>query len=469
MTRQASLPPIAVIGAGFSGTMAALQLLSVLPPERPVLLCERGGSFARGLAYGTGNPAHLLNVRAANMSAFPDRPGHFEDWLARGELSGKGPDAGVAATPAGTFVARGHYGSYLTELLTGAVTGPVTGPGGPRLRLVPDGVVDLEPRAGGFLLRTEGGQAHGVAGAVLAMGNLAAAAPRSRHSLDPWSPEQFGRLHPHAPVLVVGTGLTMLDAVASLRAHGFAGAILALSRRGLLPNAHAPTPTWPIPDLKPADFASLTRLLARIRAEVARAEAAGVPWHGVIDALRPLTDTIWRGLPPTERARFLRHLRPFWDVHRHRTAPPAAATIAREIERGALTVRAGRLLAVEDEAAQAVVTLRLRGARAPERLGVQAMIDATGFGHLAQNRDPLLRRLSERGLVRPGPFGLGLDAGTDYRALGGTAGEGAGPLWILGPLLRGVLWECTAVPDIRNEAADLAGLVATSLDRAAAA
>ncbi|MEE7459384.1 pyridine nucleotide-disulfide oxidoreductase [Methylorubrum populi] len=469
MTRQASLPPIAVIGAGFSGTMAALQLLSVLPPERPVLLCERGGSFARGLAYGTGNPAHFLNVRAANMSAFPDRPGHFEDWLARGELSGKGPDAGVAATPAGTFVARGHYGSYLTELLTGAVTGPVTGPGGPRLRLVPDGVVDLEPRAGGFLLRTEGGQAHGVAGAVLAMGNLAAAAPRSRHSLDPWSPEQFGRLHPHAPVLVVGTGLTMLDAVASLRAHGFAGAILALSRRGLLPNAHAPTPTWPIPDLKPADFASLTRLLARIRAEVARAEAAGVPWHGVIDALRPLTDTIWRGLPPTERARFLRHLRPFWDVHRHRTAPPAAATIAREIERGALTVRAGRLLAVEDEAAQAVVTLRLRGARAPERLGVQAMIDATGFGHLAQNRDPLLRRLSERGLVRPGPFGLGLDAGADYRALGRTAGEGAGPLWVLGPLLRGVLWECTAVPDIRNEAADLAGLVATSLDRAAAA
>ncbi len=81
MTRQASLPPIAVIGAGFSGTMAALQLLSALPPEQPVLLCERGGSFARGLAYGTGNPAHLLNVRAANMSAFPDRPGHFEEWL----------------------------------------------------------------------------------------------------------------------------------------------------------------------------------------------------------------------------------------------------------------------------------------------------------------------------------------------------------------------------------------------------
>lgn len=457
MTRQASLPPIAVIGAGFSGTMAALQLLSALPPDRPVLLCERGGSFARGLAYGTGNPAHLLNVRAANMSAFPDRPGHFEDWLSGADLR-----EGVVKTPAGTFVARGHYGSYLTDLLTAAVTGP----GAPRLHLVNDGVVDLEPRGGGFLLRTEGGQTHAIAGAVLAMGNLASAAPKSRHSLDPWAPESFGRLHPHAPVLIVGTGLTMLDAVASLRAQGFAGAILALSRRGLLPNAHAPAEPWPTPDLTPADFASLRRLLTRIRAEATR---AGAGWHGVIDALRPLTDTIWRSLPPREQARFQRHLRPFWDVHRHRTAPPAARTIADEIARGALTVRAGRLLDIADEAAQAVVTLRLRGAERPERLAVQAMIDATGFGHLKESRDPLLRRLMDRGLVRPGPFGLGLDAGVDYRARGASPGEGRGPLWILGPLLRGVLWECTAVPDIRNEAADLAGLVAANLDRAAAA
>ncbi|MBB2962456.1 FAD/NAD(P)-binding protein [Methylobacterium sp. R2-1] len=202
---------------------------------------------------------------------------------------------------------------------------------------------------------------------------------------------------------------------------------------------------------------------------MARAAQAGRGWHGVIDALRPLTDTIWRSLPPREQARFQRHLRPFWDVHRHRTAPPAAQAIADEIARGALTVRAGRVLAIEDEASQAVVTLRLRGTERPERLAVQAMIDATGFGHLKESRDPLLQRLLERGFVRPGPFGLGLDAGVDYRAIGGSIGEGGGPLWILGPLLRGVLWECTAVPDIRNEAAELAGLAAADLDRAAAA
>ena len=458
MTR-ASLPPVAVIGAGFSGTMAALQLLAALPREQPVLLCERAGTFGRGLAYGTGNPAHLLNLRASNMSAFPDRPRHFEEWLGR-----LGPEEGasVRASPAGTFAARRLYGRYLTELLAQAVTGAEAG----RLRLLPDAVTDLEPQGGAFRLRTEGGQSHAVAGAVLAMGNLASAAPKSRHRLDPWDHEGFGRLHPHAPVLILGTGLTMLDAVASLRAHGFAGAVLALSRRGLLPNAHAPATAWPAPDLTPADFASLPRLLARIRAEVARAEEEGIGWHGVIDALRPLTDTLWRNLPSRERARFLRHLRPYWDVHRHRTAPPAAEAIAEEIARGGLTVRAGRLLEIEDETAQAVVTLRFRGSERPERLAVQAMIDATGFGHLAETRDPLLARLTERGLVRPGPFGLGLDAGPDYRARGARPDR---PLWILGPLLRGVLWECTAVPDIRNEASELAALVAADLERAAAA
>ncbi|MFC7662698.1 hypothetical protein ACFQWF_07565 [Methylorubrum suomiense] len=144
-----------------------------------------------------------------------------------------------------------------------------------RLQLLPDAVTDLEPRGDGFRLHTEGGQSFTVAGAVLAMGNLAAAPSRSRHSLDPWDTEHFGRLHPHAPVLILGTGLTMLDAVASLRAHGFAGAILALSRRGLVPNGHAPAKTWAAPDFTPAELASLPRLLTRIRTEVARAGARG--------------------------------------------------------------------------------------------------------------------------------------------------------------------------------------------------
>ncbi|GJE26846.1 FAD/NAD(P)-binding protein [Methylobacterium organophilum] len=458
MTAKERALPIAVIGAGFSGTMAAIHLLEALPRDRPVLLCERAGTFGRGLAYGTQAPAHLLNLRAANMSAYPDRPRHFEEWLA---ALAAGPDAEdaatVQATPAGTFAPRGLYGRYLTELLRRAVTED----GAPRLHLVNDAVVDLAPASHGYDLRTEGGQVHKVAGAVLAMGNLAGSGgPESRHRADPWDPESFGRLHPERPVLIVGTSLTMVDAVATLRGRGFPGPVVALSRRGLLPNVHAPAAPWPVPNLGARDLASLTRLTRRIRAEVAQARAAGLDWRGVIDSLRPVTDFVWRSLPPVERARFLRHLRPFWDVHRHRIAPPAAEAIAREVAAGRLSVRAGRILSIRDAADEAVVTLQPRGRAGTEELAVQSILDATGFGRIGQTQDVLLRRLIARGLVRPGPFDLGLDASPDFAALGTRS---ARRLWTLGPLLRGVLWECIAVPDIRNEAADLAGLVAAEL------
>ncbi|GJD56809.1 FAD/NAD(P)-binding protein [Methylobacterium dankookense] len=443
--------PVAVIGAGFSGTVAAIQLLAQLPPERPVLLCERAERFGRGRAYGTGNPDHLLNVRAANMSAFPDRPGHFEAWLAGAE-----PDEGVRRSPAGTFAARGLYGRYLAELLTGAVTEGAA----PRLHLVNDAITDIAPTGEGLVLTSEGGQRFPVAAAVLAMGNLAAPEePASRHRLDPWRPEGFGRLHPDRAVLVVGTGLSMVDAVLALRRHGFAGRIVAVSRRGQVSSVHAPVDVWPQPEITPADSASLTRLLGRIRREVAAAAAAGIGWHGVIDALRPVTDALWLGLPERERARFLRHLRPFWDVHRHRAAPPAGAAIAAEIAAGTLRIRAGRILAIADRPDEAVVEFRPRGSQESERLPVQGLLDARGIGRVAETADPLLRRLIGRGLVRPGPFGIGLDVRPDLSLVGDA------PLWTLGPLLRGALWECTAVPDIRNQAAALARAVAEALRR----
>lgn len=449
--------PIAVIGGGFSGTMTAIQLLAALPQDRPVLLCERAERFGRGLAYATGNPKHLLNLRASNMSAYPDRPEHFENWLAR-TVFDAADSAGILITPAGTFAARGLYGRYLGEILTEAVT---VGTGQPRLNLVHDGVTDLEPGSDGFVLRTEGGRSHPVAGAVLAMGNLGRTGDAlSRHQADPWSPDSFGRLHPHRPVLIVGTGLTMVDAVAALRGHGFAGPIIALSRRGLLPNAHAPTRAWPQPEVGSDLLASLPRLLSRIRAEIGQARESGVDWRGVLDALRPMLGDIWRGLATPERARFLRHLRPFWDVHRHRTAPPSAAAIAAEIARGTLTVLAGHLLAIDDEAAHAVVTIRPRGNRQAVHLNVQCIVDATGLGRVTQSDDPLIRRLIERGLVQAGPFGFGLDADAGHRLVGPMPVD---RLWAVGPLLRGVSWECTAVPDIRSQAADLAAAIASTI------
>lgn len=362
--------PIAVIGAGFSGTMAAIQLLARLPPHQSVLLCERAERFGSGRAYATGNPDHLLNVRAANMSAYPDRPSHFEDWLSKiaaGEAgTGAGNPAigqghvGIWRTPAGTFAARGLYGDYLAALLTEAVTGGST----PRLHLINDMIIDLVPDEDRLVMVAEGGRRVDVAGAVLAMGNLALPQePESRFRGDPWKPEHDARLHPDHPVLIIGTGLSMVDAVISLRRQGFRGQIIALSRRGQIPAVHVRAAPWPRPDFTAAETRSITQLLARIRREVASAAEARIAWHGVIDALRPVTDALWLGLPPADQARFLRHLRPFWDTHRHRSAPPTGAAIADEIEAGSLQVLAGKLVAIEDQTGEARVTYRPRGIR----------------------------------------------------------------------------------------------------------
>ncbi len=456
-----ALPPIAVIGAGFSGTMAALHL-SRLMPARPVLLCEKSGAFARGLAYATGCTDHLLNVRATNMSAFPDRPDHFSLWLESCPLDGI---AWTRSTPAGLFAARGLYGRYLSELLLAALAEPGSAP---HLMLENDEVVDLAPEEEGFCLTLAAGRRRHVAGAILACGNLRApGSPGSRYAVDPWDGAPLDDLRPDLPLLIIGTGLTMVDAVAALRQRGFGGPILAASRRGLLPQVHAPTAPWPAPDIPATARHSLVALLRCVREEVGRAAAAGTDWRSVIDSLRGASIGLWRSLPLVEQSRFLRHLRAFWDVHRHRMAPPAAEIVARERATGGLTVLRARVIGIEDQAGYARVALRERGAAAPRVVEVQRIIDASGVGRVADTDDLLLRRLLARGLIRPDALGLGLAVADDLAVLD-QRGDAGRPLWTLGPLLRGTLWECTAVPDIRGQAAELARTVTARLQENAA-
>jgi uncharacterized NAD(P)/FAD-binding protein YdhS len=290
-----------------------------------------GQHFARGVAYGTPSPAHLLNVRSANMSAFPDEPAHFADWLrASGDAI---PPGHVRETGAGTFVSRDLYGRYLSSLLGASIR---EGDGAHRLTLVGDEAVDLEPCAGGYRLVLAGGRSHRVSHAVLATGNLSPAEAGDRTWVsDPWAFDFTADLEPGLPVVVLGTGLTMVDVATQLRASGFAGPVIAVSRRGLLPRPHVATAPGPAPALTGRERASVRALLRRIRGEVAEAAENGVVWQSVIDSLRPLTARLWQDLPAPEQARFLRHLRPWWDVHRHRTAPPVAQEI------GACSRRAG--------------------------------------------------------------------------------------------------------------------------------
>jgi uncharacterized NAD(P)/FAD-binding protein YdhS len=233
----------------------------------------------------------------------------------------------------------------------------------------------------------------------------------------------------------------------------------------LLPRGHRPGAAWPTPDFTAAERRSALALLRRVRAEIAVAAAADTDWRGVIDGVRPAVQSLWQGLSPAERRRFLRHLRPWWDIHRHRMPAPAAEAIAAMREQGMLQLHAGSVLSVEPTASGARVTWRPRGTSLPAQIDAARVIAATGNPDAAAVADPLLDALRRRGLARLDRLGLGLDVNGSLDLID-AAGRANPAIHALGPIVRGVLWECTAVPELRLQAAAVARRVAEAFQPA---
>jgi uncharacterized NAD(P)/FAD-binding protein YdhS len=451
---------VAVIGAGLSGTMLTLQLLRHAPADARIYLIERTTPAGSGLAYSTCQAGHLLNVPAARMSAFADKDSHFLDWL---KIQPDSVLRGTVPAP-GTYVPRRLYGTYARDLLRQALSETPT----QRLTLLRDEVTTVVETDSGLSLRLASGGALAVDAAVLASGNFAPTgmpaggsaipdAPAFQH--DPWDKSALSGLDPHASVLLIGTGLTMVDAVITLLDSGHTGRIHAVSRRGLLPRAHAEAPVTAasIPTRLPKGLGALTRWL---RQEIRRTIAAGGDWRAVVDGLRPHTTGLWQSLSADEQARFLRHLRPWWDVHRHRMAPEIARRIDAARASGQLRIQAGRIEAAALVGAlvdaRAEVTLRRRGSEARTVLLVDRVMNCTGpAGDITRIADPLIRSLLRDGLARADAHRLGLDV-TDTGAVRDWVGAASGRLFALGPLTKGKFWEITAVPDIRRQCAAMA-------------
>lgn len=457
----ADAPTVAIVGAGFSGTLLAVHLLRTARAPLHVLLIERSGRPGRGLAYASASDSHLLNVRVANMSALPEQPGHFRDWLqARGHAAGLPDDGGAA------FVPRRVYGAYLEALLAQARAAAAEGV---HCTLLAAAVTRLDRAGDGWRLQFDDGDGRAASRVVLCLGNLPPAAPcplpatlpAGRYVADPWQAAALTAIPPTATVLLAGTGLTMVDTLLSLLDQDHRGPVLALSRRGLLPQTHAPVAA-PWPCLRAQEsFGRLPVLLARVRAGV---QAAGGDWRAVIDGLRPHTQRLWAALPDAERRRFLRHLRPYWEVHRHRLAPPVAARLHAALAGGRLRVLAARLQRIDLTAdGRLHVQGRLRGGGTALTLAADVLINCTGPQcDFARIDEPLLRDALACGLLRADALGLGLDAGEDGALLDHDGRPQPG-LYGLGPQVRGRVWELTAVPELRLAAAQLGARLAAEL------
>lgn len=431
---------IAIVGGGASGVLLAAQL--VRKSRLRVALIERDAHPGLGVAYSTHCLGHLLNVRASDMTALADEPDHFVQWLAR-------DDRGFGPTD---FVPRAIYGQYLQDLLADAVRRSDG-----RLQVIRGNVVAIRHEKDGVELDIEDHTPLRARKAVLATGHRPPSKDSGAYHGNPWRDEAIAGLAPDASVLLIGTSLTMIDVLISLLEHHHKGPLVALSRRGLVPHHHPPSPI-PTPDADTSDLftGSLSQRTARFRAKL----RAGLGWPGLMQLLRPHNNELWHGLDLDQRRRFLRHLRPWWDIHRHRVAPHIGEQIDAARASGQLSIVSGRIEIGRTTNDKVEVTLIRRGSTEREQRSFDRVVDCRGPRNEVDVHVPLHAQLVEDGKLRPDPLNQGLDVAPD-EALIGRDGTPSDRLFVLGPPTRGRYTEIVAIPDIRLQAADVAnGLIA---------
>jgi uncharacterized NAD(P)/FAD-binding protein YdhS len=456
---------IAIIGGGASGTLTAVHLLRHAASRRLPLrirLIDQHGRHGLGQAYSTDDRAHFVNAVAAQMSALPGDPDHLIRWAADDASSASGrAGSGPGELTSTTFLPRQDYGRYLRDTLADAEHRALPFA---QLARVSSEVLALRHASTGRPLRLilPGGQLEADV-AVLATGNPAARLPcdvpaSGRIITDPWLPAALtGAAGGGSTVVILGTGLTMLDLAVAISASNPRAVIHAVSRHGLLPRPHPGTlhtsrqPLWLPVVTRTTGPVRLADLMWQIRSTVA---ASPANWFDVMTGLRPLVPGLWRRMPVEDKRLFLRHVARYWEVHRHLVPPATASRITALRATGRLLVHRGQVMAVTQHAGR----LRILADAGADTVQFDAdwLINGTGStADVVATASPLLHDLFTTGLARPDPLRLGIDAGPDGRVLS-RAGVASDVLFALGPPLRGLWYETTAIPEIREQAAALA-------------
>jgi uncharacterized NAD(P)/FAD-binding protein YdhS len=434
----AQQPAICVIGGGFTGIAAAIACLKRLKGTFRLSVVEPSHALGRGVAFGGHHPLHLLNVRARDLSIHAGQPGDFLNWAFR-QLDQGENDAGLHQGLAHTFLPRQLFGEYVRQRLFEAVakrkdvafeviaaTATSCTCDEHRFRVRFDRAAPLE--ADIVILATAyGAQAHSSIGALAPSEVIA--------------PERFAGAQ---SIVLIGSGLTMVDALFNARRDGFTNTATVISRRGQLPRAHAPQGVVPhqvgLPQSK-----RMSRLANAVRIACEAAEAHDIPWQAVINGLRPSLQDMWQGLGVEEQARFLRHVRPYWDAHRHRLPTEVHERLQSELAKGSAVLLRGHVVGVDRGTDSFALAVRRRGSNRVESIQTDLAFDCSG--HRPDLASPLVAGLIGQGLARPDAHGLGLVTDPDGQIVGRDGSPTPG-LLALGPLCQGSLWEITAVPEI---------------------
>ncbi|OJT52565.1 FAD/NAD(P)-binding protein [Pseudomonas moraviensis] len=458
---------ILIIGGGLSGTMLAVQLLR-LPGQRKIAIIEPRAELGRGEAYSAVELGHTLNGNAARMSVDPDNPDDLTQWLTAHIAGGGWPESAEQDVPVSElFPPRGLFGVYVQQRLAEArAVGALQGS---TVEHICAEAVDLQVNAGSVQLTLSDGQTLRGSLAVLATGMFPAArTPQTQSSglnaaaLDPWDVAAMRELDPQSTVLIIGSGLTMVDAVVSLEQAGHRGPIEVFSRHGLLPHVRRQPPIWM--DFLAADHSIRTprELVRELRRHCRDAVAKGIDWQAPLDTVRAHIARLWSQATDVQRRQFVRHVRPWWESHHHRSPPLSAELIERLHKEGRLRIHAASFKGIEPGAGDAVtIRIRPRGETETSTVSGAALINSSGIEYdWRRVARPLPQQLLARGLVRPGPLALGISAKDG--AVVDVEGRVSSQLFAMGPPLRGMWWESTAVTDVAAQAKALAGRLVDS-------
>lgn len=447
---------IVIIGGGFSGTLTAIQLLEksktvqikVINTEHPV---------AKGIAYGTLSSEHLLNVMAGRMSPFPNDADHFINWLRAKNY----PLSNLETA----FLPRMVYGEYLEELLSKHRTNK-------QLELIDAKAVDIQKKENKYSVLLNNGNSVIADKIVLAMGNFLPANPKIKdpeffksknYFQNPWEMSCIKEMPPDKAVLILGTGLTMVDCVLSLKKQGFKGKIYVVSPRGYIPVSHIKHYVYPdfYEELKDK---SLLEILRSVRKHLKDAASKNIPWQTVIDSIRTHIQKIWIGLPKKEKQQFISHLRHIWGLARHRVPEEAYTQFMDLKEKGQIEVIGGRIIEMQEKNSTITASIQLRRSKTKRDLVVSRVINCTGPQlNFSEIKDELVQNLLSKKVILADELRMGLQSTPTGQVI--QKDNTVSPdIYAIGSLLRGVLWETTAVPDISVEAECIARQIIKSIE-----
>ncbi|MFB9947280.1 FAD/NAD(P)-binding protein [Rhizobium puerariae] len=446
---------VAIVGSGFSAIALTINLLRFLPSSASIAVVGDDPGFGRGTAYRTEFYLHRLNVPAARMSVFPDRPDDFVEWLRQ---QGR-------AVFAEDFASRGDYGLYLRDTLASLLRPRERRAHVDFIKAKATACVECEHDGLVFCLDNTGELKARNIILALGVGNADLPLPKDRidgdiHSRiveNPWRLGWLSRVGRRDEICVFGSGLTMIDQVLSLRAQGHRGRIHVLSRRGLVPHPHPSRRAAPVPPELP-ESREISALLGALRRQVKN----GADWRGVVDGLRPQTQALWQSLGKEQRSRFLRHAFAWWNIHRHRIAPEVFTRFEALLKDGTVTVHAGYLKSIESDADGANIRYRRRGTQDIAAFHADWIVNCTGMERAGIGHSPLLQAMRDRKMIVMDELGLGIRVDPQSRVID-PDGKPQPGLFAAGALTAGQFWEITAVPDIRVQAMALAETIAAKI------